>query len=127
MDSRNITIGVLTITAVILLVGVLTLNVRPEPALAAGMAAQGGDYVLTVGRVTTNDELLYAIDSSANKLVVYRFDGNRRQIEPVQTINLKEMQDAAAGQSSGTPPGAKPVQPARPPARPTPGRGPAKP
>ena len=79
----------------ILVVGFLLVNTQPEPVWASGMNATAGDYVLTVGTdVSDDEELLYVIDTRAEKLIVYRFDGRRHEIEVVQGIDLAELRDA---------------------------------
>ena len=71
------------------------------------MTASGGGYIVTVGSLTQNDEeLVYVIDASTDKMIVYRFDGNRRKIELVQGVDLAELQRAS------TP--TDPMQPAQP-------------
>ncbi len=107
MDPRNFAIGVLSTTATILLVGVVLLFSRPDDVRAGGMTASGGGYIVTVGSLTQNDEeLVYVIDASTDKMIAYRFDGNRRQIELVQGIDFAELKRAS------TP--ADPQQPAQP-------------
>jgi len=91
VDSKNFAIGVLSTTAAILLVGVIVVTTRPQPTIAAGMTAVGGDYILTVGTGTQLDEeFVYVVAVSAQKMLVYRFDGNRSEIEIVQGIDLSE-------------------------------------
>ena len=98
MNSKDMTIGVLSTTAVILLVGILIIHSRPEPAMASGMTASGGRYTMTVGSVTVDDEeLLFVIDSLEQKMVVYRFDTGRRELQLNQRYDLKEMSEAAGG------------------------------
>lgn len=105
MDSKNFAIGVLSITAVILLVGVLVIGAQPSPVLAAGMTASGGEYILTVGvSSSVDEELLYVIDTQTNRLAMYRFDSVRPQIELLQGLELNELRDAAK-------PGGQPNQP----------------
>ncbi len=100
MNSKDVTIGVLSTTAVILLVGVMIIHSRPESALASGMTASGGNYVLSVGSVSINDEeLLFVIDRVADKMIVYRFDAGRRQLQINQRVNLAELREAAGEQS----------------------------
>ncbi len=95
MDSKNLAISILSTTAAILLVGLLIVNTQPEPVWASGMNATAGDYVLTVGTdISDDEELLYVIDTSAEKLIVYRFDGRKHQIEIVQGIDLAELRQA---------------------------------
>ena len=95
MDSRHFAIGVLSTTATILLVGVVLLYSRPEDVRADGMTTSGGGYVMTVGGLTQGDEqIVYVLDTSTDKMVVYRFDTNRHQIEILQGIDLAELPGA---------------------------------
>jgi len=110
MDSKNFTIGVLSTTATILLVGVILVHSRSNEVLANGMTTSGGGYVVTVGNLTQHDEeLVYVIDSSTDKMIVYRFDGSRHQIELVQGIDLAEMKRASVPADPQQP--VQPVQP----------------
>jgi len=96
-DPRNFAIGVLSTTASVLFVGLLLLQSQSQAVHAEGMTTTGGNYVLTVGRLNQGDEeLLYLIDSGSNKLIAYRFDAVRRQIEVVQGIDLGELRRAPA-------------------------------
>ncbi len=100
MDTKNFTIGILSTTAVILLVGLLLLNGGTAPAWGSGMTTDAGDYVLSVGQYASPDEeLVYIIDTPGERLIAYRFDGGRQRIEIVQGIDLSELR-----QSSNKPP-----------------------
>ncbi len=100
MNSKDMTIGVLSTTAVILLVGIMVIHSRPEPALASGMSASGGDYVMSVGSVSINDEeLLFVINRKVEEMIVYRFDAGRHQLQINQRVNLAELREAANEQS----------------------------
>ena len=95
-DSKNFAIGVLSTTAVILLVGLTIIHSRPTPVLASGMVASGGEYTLTVGNTNQIDEqYLYVVDGSAEKMLVYRFDSARGQIEIVQGLDLSDFRKSA--------------------------------
>ncbi|MHC4067290.1 MAG: hypothetical protein ACYSUI_22690 [Planctomycetota bacterium] len=96
MDSKNLAIGVLSTTAVILLTALILVQTRPEPAYAFGMNAQGGDYLLTTGQMQPAQELLYVIDAAHERMVVYQFDINRRQINMGRSVNLERMRERAA-------------------------------
>lgn len=97
MDSRDWTIGVLSTTAVMLLVGLLIINSRPPIARADGMTTTGGDYTITVGALTQQDEdLVYVTANSMQKLNVYRFDTTRHRIELLEQLDLTKMREAAA-------------------------------
>jgi hypothetical protein len=80
-DSQNLTIGVLSITAVVLLVGVvLTVVGGQNQARAIGQTAWGGDYIVATGQFTQNSELVYVMDARARRLNAYSFDKTRRQL-----------------------------------------------
>lgn len=97
MDSKNFAIGVLSTTALILLVGLIVIQSRPAPVRADGMTTHGGDYVMTVGALNRPDEdLLYIIDAPAEKMIAYRFDARTQRIEIVQGTDLAQMRSASA-------------------------------
>ena len=96
MDSKNFAIGVLSTTAVILLVGVLIIHSQSSPAQAAGMTTAGGKYVMTVGAIEPAEELVFVINSTAQKMHIYRFDVGRSRIERVERVDLKRMVDNSA-------------------------------
>ena len=109
MDPRNFAIGVLSTTATILLVGVVLLYSRPNDVRADGMTVSGGGYIMTVGSLTRNDEdIVYVLDTATDKMLVYRFDAQRRQIEMLQGMDLAELR-----QDSKSPDGQQPT-PSRP-------------
>lgn len=89
LQRHDMLIGVLSITAVILLVSLLLVQWMPAPALATGMTTSSGGFVMTVGAWTIGDEeIVFLLDSSSNKMVAYRFDPSTRQIAVVQGIDL---------------------------------------
>ena len=115
MDSKNLTIGVLSVTAVVLLVGVVITTIQPNPALAAGMTASGGQYIMTVGvSPSPDEEFVYLIDTQTNRLIVYRFDAAHAQIELAQGLELSELRDAAKQGNQPNKPPAKGAPPRRP-------------
>ena len=107
VDSKNFAIGILTTTAAILLVGAIVINTRPQLTLASGMTVTGGDFVITVGAASqTDEELVYIIDTATQKLIAYRFDAGRGQIEIVQGLDLEAVRTEAASAAQRTPPAA---------------------
>lgn len=108
VDSKNFAIGVLSTTAVVLLVGLVLMNNRPEPALASGMTQMSGDYVVTVGSVSHNDEeLVYVLDASLGKMIIYRFDAGTSKMAVVEGIDLGEMRRSATASGGPTTPANK--------------------
>ncbi len=78
MNQRdNLTIGVLSITAVVLLVGVLLAPGWQAPAYAIGQLDRGGDYIMLTGQFSKSSEMVYLIDAAAQQLNAYSYDWNR--------------------------------------------------
>ncbi len=96
MDSKNFAIGVLSTTAMILLVGVLIIHSQSSSAHASGMTTDGGKYVMTVGSIEPADELVFIINSTAQKMNIYRFVVGQSRIKRVGSVNLKKMVDNSA-------------------------------
>ena len=113
-DRRDVAIGALSIVAVILFV-TLFLSDRggAPPAFADGMSVSGGDYVVAVGgAVLADEDFVYVIDIPMERVIAYRFDAARQQIEIVQGVELSELRTEADGTSPTTGP-AKPTSPRR--------------
>ncbi len=89
-DRRNLTIGVLTITATILFVGVVlsTMGGRND-AMAIGQIDRGGDYIVVTGQFTENQEQVYVTDAAAQRMNIYSYDTRTRQFTLWDTIDLK--------------------------------------
>lgn len=101
MNSKDLAIGILSTTAVILFVGLLVIQSRPAPALAAGMTTTAGRYVMTVGVASIDDEeLLYLTDNTLKKMIIYRFNNAKARIDILQGIDLEQMRKSAAGPSN---------------------------
>ena len=90
MQSKDLAIGVLSTTAVILFVGLILLNAQPQPAYASGLGDRGGDYIAISGQMWAEEELLYVIDGSQDKMMVYRYDQNTKQIQAHGPADLKQ-------------------------------------
>ena len=100
MDRKDLAIGMLSTTAVILFVGLMVLQSQPAPALAGGMSIAGGGYMMTVGAFTQMDEdLVYVVHPASERIVSYRFDFTQRQIRRVQGIDLNDVRKAAAARA----------------------------
>lgn len=94
MDSKNFAIGILSTTAVILFVGLIVINTRPEPALASGMTNSGGAYQMTVGSIDGNvEEVVYVINTPMQRLLAYRFNPNTGAIDIMQGFDLTSLRE----------------------------------
>jgi len=98
MDTKDLSIGILSTTAVILLTGLFIISSRPEPALASGMTAQSGEYVMTNGLIHNNEEILYVINTATEHMVAYRLNVRDGQIEVAHgPEDLKIMRERTGG------------------------------
>ncbi len=78
-DNRNFIIGVLSITATILFVGLIVVSMTGStPAYAIGQIDRGGDYILVTGQFTQNSELVYVIDAAARRMIAYSYETTTR-------------------------------------------------
>ena len=93
MDSKNMIIAVLTVTAVVLLCTlVLVHRAGREPGgslVWADTVDRGGDYILVTGAFADNDEALYALDGSNDRLNVYQYDPNEKGIVLYHSVDLR--------------------------------------
>ena len=83
-ETRNITIAVLSISAVILAV-VLAFAWNTDRSYADASVA-AGDYVMFTGQVTAANDLLYVIDRTTFTVNTYEFnsgDGTLRLLDQV--------------------------------------------
>lgn len=75
MSNKNLGIGILIITAVILFVA----NLLPtQPTASAADSIKDRDYSLVTGASTTGGEVVYVIDNRSGLIAVFVWDANRR-------------------------------------------------
>ena len=122
VTTKDFAIGVLGVTAVILLAAMLAINaLGPGRALAApqagavGAVNATGDFVVSTARLTDAAALLIVINTQQQLMNGYGFNLNTGQIDLIQQIDLerltkdiqrfqREQRGALPGQE-GTPPG----------------------
>ncbi|MGE3182102.1 MAG: hypothetical protein AB7N71_10760, partial [Phycisphaerae bacterium] len=91
LDRQALTIGVLSITAAILFVGVILSLSQPTTAHAIGMNASGGDYVMLTQQLTDSQEAIIIIDSAAEKIAVFGYDFSRKVLIPIDGFDLARL------------------------------------
>lgn len=97
LDGRTFAIGILSITACVLLVGYLLLATQPTPAYATGQVDRGGDYILATEQLSSSQEGVIVIDTAARRMSLYILDMNQHRLRPIQlNIPLSRMPGAAA-------------------------------
>jgi hypothetical protein len=82
---RDFAIGVLSVTAVILLTALLVGHaVLPRQAMAFAQSASGGGYLVTTSQLDDTAELLLILNTKTQQLNVYGFDVDTARIVPLQ-------------------------------------------
>ncbi len=93
MTGKDLAIATLSITATILLTGVVLLQAMgPAPALAAGQTANSGDFIVTTCNLNAAAELVVVVDAALQRMNVYGFNTAVGQVELIQQIDLTPLQ-----------------------------------
>lgn len=77
MQSKSLTIGVLSITAVLLLIAQF---VDLQPAMA-GESVKDRDYSLVTATSQQGGEIVYVIDNHTGQVAVFAWDAGRRGLQ----------------------------------------------
>lgn len=88
LDGKTFAIGVLTVTATVLFVGVLFLITRP--AYGFGLSDCAGDYKMLTQQISRSKELVVVLDAAAKRAVLYDFDYSNKRLEIAKVIPLDE-------------------------------------
>ena len=89
IDGQTFGIGVLSVTACVLLVGLLLVSMQaPTPAYGIGTSDRGGDYIMITQQVSNTTEGVVVIDAAAKQLIVYAFDYNSKSLEILEQVSL---------------------------------------
>ncbi len=101
MDSKNMIIAVLSVTAVVLLCTLVLLHsdlTGQDTSLAwADTTDRGGDYILATAPLLSSGKStytglgnpLYALDASSDKLNVYQYDQKKQRIVLYDSLDLR--------------------------------------
>jgi hypothetical protein len=93
MTTKDLTIGVLSITAVILLAALIIIqNVGVTPAMAYGQNERAGDFLVSTAQLDGTAELIMVVEAAQQKMNVYGFNVQAGQIELVQQMDLGPLQ-----------------------------------
>jgi len=82
LDGKTFAIGVLSITACILFVGLLLISM--QPAYAIGQNDRSGDYLILTQQLTNSQEGVIIIDAASRQMTVYALNGSNRQLQVLQ-------------------------------------------
>jgi hypothetical protein len=89
MNNQNLAIGILSVTATILLVGLILLGTMTQQE-AKGFAQidRGGDYIMLTSQFRSSKELLWILDARSQIMGMYYFDPQRVRLELVGTLDF---------------------------------------
>jgi len=91
VDAKLLGIGVLSVTACVLLVGLILVLIQPTPAQANGENDRAGDYIMATQQLSTSTDAIVVIDAAARQMIFYGFDYNDRTLQILQRVNLASM------------------------------------
>ncbi|GMU81413.1 MAG: hypothetical protein IT450_18835 [Phycisphaerales bacterium] len=79
LDARTFAIGILSVTACILFVGLVLVLSTPRPAFATGQNDRGGDYIMLTQQLSNSVEGIVVIDAASKRMSLYALNvGNKR-------------------------------------------------
>lgn len=74
IDVRALAISTLTVTASVLLVGLVLLLSTPRAAQAIGMNDRGGDFIMSTMQISNSREAVVVIDAASQRMALYTFN-----------------------------------------------------
>lgn len=94
-NGKLMAIGVLSITAMLLLCTMVLLTSMPvREAQATGPSDRQGDYVMLPGdTIRGNTQVVYVIDIAARRVVAYYADLPKKRIEYAAAFELSKLND----------------------------------
>ena len=97
IDGKALAIGVLSITACILFVGLLLITL--QPAYGIGQIDRGGDYIMLTQQLTNSQEGVIIIDAASRQMTLYVLNGSNRQLQILhRNIALDDLPGSRQGQ-----------------------------
>ena len=94
MDKKTFTIGVLSLTAVILFCA----NLLVPPRAQANQIIKDRNYQVLTARMQVNDEALYVLDNRSGQMGIFIYNPSAKQL---QVRAVKPVMDAFAGAQTG--------------------------
>lgn len=102
MNAKDFAIGVLSVTAAILLTTVVLLSVlAPKPVQAFAQVDHGNGYTMLTVQVDESHENLCIINHQAGLMNIYRYDINTSKLARIQQIPLPLIQATPAAPPAG--------------------------
>lgn len=94
LDARTFAIGILSVTATVLFVGLLMLA-NAKPAYGIGMSDRAGDYIMVTMQISNSMEGVAILDAAAKRMNVYALEPNTKKIGIIeQNVRLEQLPGA---------------------------------
>ncbi len=91
MNARDLAIGMLSVTAVVLLTAILLIQVlAPTPAYGFAQSSSAAPYIAATSQIDEFQEVLVLIDSRSELMNVYAYAFQNGTIRLVQQFDLRE-------------------------------------
>lgn len=98
MNGKDLTIGALSVSAVVLLSALLIIHaLLPQPAWAYAQSTAAGPYVATTSQIDEFQEVLVLIDTRADLMNIYVFDTRNGTIQLAQQFDVGEREQQPQG------------------------------
>jgi hypothetical protein len=81
IDAKAFAIGVLSITACVLFVGLLMVAGQPAPAYGIGQTDRGGDYIMLTQQLSNSQEGVLILDAASRQMTLYALNGSTKQLQ----------------------------------------------
>jgi hypothetical protein len=102
MNNKDFTIGILSVTSVILLAAFLILQSLPaRPVQASGEGGTAGQYVVTTGFVDEQCEIFSILDTTTMRLNFYQLDWARNEVVLLRGMDTRMPGGPARDQKIG--------------------------
>ncbi len=88
IDGKTFAIGVLSVTACVLLVGFLLVSLAPKPAYGRGQLDRSGDYIMLTQQISESSEGVVIVDAAAKQMIMYEFDYNNNRLVPLPNARI---------------------------------------
>ncbi len=101
VTTRDFAIGVLSVTAVVLLAAFLIVQaVLPQQALAFGQTGTVGRFQLATAQLDNSTELLVIFDTDTKQMNVYAYDVKLGQIVLIRQLDVERLTTRATERST---------------------------
>jgi hypothetical protein len=104
VDQQSLAIGVLSVTATVLFVGLMLAPSAPI-ALGIGQNDRSGDYVMLTQQLSSSQESVIVIDGASKRMCVYAFDNSNKRLGLIErNIPLDRLPGATNAKGGTEPP-----------------------